>query len=45
MAFAGNSNASLREALDQMRRALDKPILDEREDFKYEIEAEGRDGN
>ena len=36
--------ARLREALDQMRLALDKPILDEREDFKYEIEADGRDG-
>ena len=36
--------ASLREALDQMRLALDKPILDERVDFKDEIEAEDRDG-
>lgn len=32
--------ASLRETLDRMRLALDKPILDERVDFKDEIEAE-----
>jgi len=32
--------ARLREALDQMRLALDKPILDERVDFKDEIEGE-----
>jgi len=32
--------AILREALDQMRLALDKPILDERVDFKDEIEGE-----